>query len=1086
MSGFGIPGLLEQWKSSWLDPALDYIEGSKLKTDSHLNQASNEYFEEEIKASTRNFDPSCLLGSGTFGSVYRGTMKDGTEVAIKVLQVPEEAGFEEEIKVLSRFRHPNLVILMGFARHAATGWRSLIYEFLAGGDVTRRIQRSRNHNEPFEWRARLSACLDAACGLSHLHNMTPRAFHRDIKGPNILLDKNGTAKMADFGLSCVSAGAQHKVQQASGTVGYACPEYIRTGIITEGSEVHSFGMVVLEVLTGAPPAVAKPNTPGEFSYLVDHIRGSKTKVAQMLDSTGNFPQSVSQAMTDVAFRCIQPVPAERPLFKLLVEELRELHLSSAALVTDSTTNGGSTATGAHQDQAQGLPRESREREKPQVRRVVLSAGLAVLSRYRGSGVWLRGQILKDNGNGTFQIQYDSGEIELNVLSANLRLERTEVPATPAGWRVARPELEGQSQLGQLSQLPPQPVPQPAPQPLQPVQLNAGPPPPPPPPQGRIGAAPAPQWAAAAAPAAAAQAPAGIGLTPAPRPKAPAPPNPERSADAEKDWPTLGVDGGDASGNQEILDPSVVPPYHFWCIYAEGVDLATLTSEQRAVPGSGSAESIFGRTAQPNAVWETLVPNRFNHSTISREHLKVIARSSSKHLGVPQVSFGITCLSQNSIFLNGQHMDRSTGEHPLQHGDVLSLAAHPVSSGDGQGQKKVFVVFQFEVLGPSPAAAALPTIRPSDDCDVQEEPMQLQPAKGPFDVLHSQEELQRPPNGTVAGRWRTSASAPAPSDALYALEVHGDEVREWLPAEERQLFGCEPASEAASPWLRVGRFYQRGLWERILTDEVLKGGTLWGSIMAQDHFEILAVRKNNPRSSEPPDYCFRLRVLSAAGVTLNYSMVCTSGDERELGPSDTLTLRRPVARGTPSQPVRENGSDGQHLKGFHMTFIPLVGPLSKQRSESETEFASFLEPEPGERPQLPELSDSENEGSGHGRPGGSASLLASAYPRAGALRPPTDVLPINSESFDEVNPFVAPRPLGSSYTHSKQELVGTRILEPRPAKDNESVEPDDLFARTGFRQDGVPPNEDVGKLLSAEAASDGYPARKGSWLTSFSC
>lgn len=139
MSGFGIPGLLEQWKSSWLDPALDYIEGSKPKTDSHLNQASNEYFEEEIKASTRNFDPSCLLGSGTFGSVYRGTMKDGTEVAIKVLQVPEEAGFEEEIKVLSRFRHPNLVILMGFARHAATGWRSLIYEFLAGGDVTRRI-----------------------------------------------------------------------------------------------------------------------------------------------------------------------------------------------------------------------------------------------------------------------------------------------------------------------------------------------------------------------------------------------------------------------------------------------------------------------------------------------------------------------------------------------------------------------------------------------------------------------------------------------------------------------------------------------------------------------------------------------------------------------------------------------------------------------------------------------------------------------------------------------------------------------------------------------------------------------------------
>ncbi|CAK9017600.1 Receptor-like protein kinase ANXUR2 [Durusdinium trenchii] len=114
-TGFGI-GFLDRWKSDWIDPALNYIEG-RPKTDSHLNEASNEYSEEEIKASTKNFDPSCLLGSGTFGSVYRGTMNDGTEVAIKVLHVPEEAGFEEEVQVLSRFRHPNLVILMGFARH---------------------------------------------------------------------------------------------------------------------------------------------------------------------------------------------------------------------------------------------------------------------------------------------------------------------------------------------------------------------------------------------------------------------------------------------------------------------------------------------------------------------------------------------------------------------------------------------------------------------------------------------------------------------------------------------------------------------------------------------------------------------------------------------------------------------------------------------------------------------------------------------------------------------------------------------------------------------------------------------------------
>ncbi|CAE7563274.1 unnamed protein product [Symbiodinium natans] len=277
---------LEKWR--------EYLNGDAPRTDSHLNQANNEYSEEDLRCATQDFDKSCLLGSGSFGQVYKGTMKDGTEVAIKVLQVPEEGGFEDEVRVLSRFRHPNLVILMGFARHAATGWRSLIYEFCAGGDVARRLSRSRHHKELFGGRERVSAALDAACGLSHLHNMTPRAFHRDIKSQNILLDKNGTAKMADFGLACLSSASQHKVHRVGGTVGYACPEYIRTGLITEGAEVYSFGMVLFELLTGVPPAVCRPGgRSGEFDYLVDYLQGSPEKVQQMLDQTASFvPRAV--------------------------------------------------------------------------------------------------------------------------------------------------------------------------------------------------------------------------------------------------------------------------------------------------------------------------------------------------------------------------------------------------------------------------------------------------------------------------------------------------------------------------------------------------------------------------------------------------------------------------------------------------------------------------------------------------------------------------------------------------------------------------------------------------------------------------
>eukprot|EP00929_Paragymnodinium_shiwhaense_P041906 TRINITY_DN21761_c0_g1_i2.p1 TRINITY_DN21761_c0_g1~~TRINITY_DN21761_c0_g1_i2.p1 ORF type:complete len:122 (-),score=30.01 TRINITY_DN21761_c0_g1_i2:28-393(-) len=108
--------------------------------DSSLNQISLEYSYADLQHATGNFKQENSLGSGSFGGVYRGLQKDGTEVAIKVLNVPDEAGFDEEVRVLSKFRHPNLVILMGFARNDTQ--RYLVYELLAGGDVYSRLQKS--------------------------------------------------------------------------------------------------------------------------------------------------------------------------------------------------------------------------------------------------------------------------------------------------------------------------------------------------------------------------------------------------------------------------------------------------------------------------------------------------------------------------------------------------------------------------------------------------------------------------------------------------------------------------------------------------------------------------------------------------------------------------------------------------------------------------------------------------------------------------------------------------------------------------------------------------------------------------------
>ncbi|CAJ1455661.1 unnamed protein product [Effrenium voratum] len=110
------------------------------------------------------------MGAGGFGAVYRGMQPDGTEIAIKALETARESGFEEEVRVLSMFRHPNLVTLMGFARNGPK--RFLVYELMEGGDLFERIH---NRKKEFHWRDRLCVAYDAACGLSHLHHQTPKA-----------------------------------------------------------------------------------------------------------------------------------------------------------------------------------------------------------------------------------------------------------------------------------------------------------------------------------------------------------------------------------------------------------------------------------------------------------------------------------------------------------------------------------------------------------------------------------------------------------------------------------------------------------------------------------------------------------------------------------------------------------------------------------------------------------------------------------------------------------------------------------------------------------------------------------------------
>lgn len=290
-----------------------------------------EYPVAQLAEATNNFDESRRLGAGTAGTVYRAEMPDGSDAAVKVIDLAQlggeaiVAGFEEEIAVLSKFRHPNLVVLMGWAREGAR--RFLIYEYFSGGDVFQRLSKCKTEQKPFLWHERLVVARAAATGLAHLHNATPHAFHRDVKSANILLG-SGSAKMADFGLSCVAKTRQAKdvvCKYASGTPGYICPTYQSTHQMTEGSEVYSFGMVLLELLLNEMPAC---NLNGQLVYPILEAMGTPPgqvdRCIRKADVLARWPTAVSSDVAQLAISCIHADERQRPRFNEVCRTLKSI------------------------------------------------------------------------------------------------------------------------------------------------------------------------------------------------------------------------------------------------------------------------------------------------------------------------------------------------------------------------------------------------------------------------------------------------------------------------------------------------------------------------------------------------------------------------------------------------------------------------------------------------------------------------------------------------------------------------------------------------------------------------------------------
>lgn len=286
----------------------------------------------ELVNATDNFKASYFLGEGGFGKVYKGKLEDSDQiVAIKQLDPDGLQGIREfvvEVLTLSMADHPNLVKLIGYCAEGEQ--RLLVYEYMPLGSLEDHLHDRRPHRRRLDWNTRMKIAAGAARGLEYLHDkMNPPVIYRDLKGSNILLGEDYHAKLSDFGLAKVGplGDKTHVSTRVMGTYGYCAPDYAMTGQLTFKSDIYSFGVVLLELITGRK-AIDNARSAAEQNLVAwaRPLFKDRRKFSQMADPVleGEYPvRGLYQALA-IAAMCVQEQPNMRPLIADVVTALNYL------------------------------------------------------------------------------------------------------------------------------------------------------------------------------------------------------------------------------------------------------------------------------------------------------------------------------------------------------------------------------------------------------------------------------------------------------------------------------------------------------------------------------------------------------------------------------------------------------------------------------------------------------------------------------------------------------------------------------------------------------------------------------------------
>ncbi|KAK4486614.1 hypothetical protein RD792_006865 [Penstemon davidsonii] len=256
------------------------------------------------------------IGLGSYGEVYRGDWH-GTEVAVKKFLDQDLTGesleeFRSEVRIMKRVRHPNVVLFMGAVTRPPN--LSIVTEFLPRGSLYRLIHRPNNQ---LDERRRLRMALDAARGMNYLHNCTPMIVHRDLKSPNLLVDKNWVVKVCDFGLSRMKNSTFLSSRSTAGTAEWMAPEVLRNEPSNEKCDVYSFGVVLWELCTLQQPW-------GGMNPM--QVVGAVGFQHRRLD----IPDNMDPIVADIIKKCWQTDPKLRPSFAEIMAALKPLQKTIAS------------------------------------------------------------------------------------------------------------------------------------------------------------------------------------------------------------------------------------------------------------------------------------------------------------------------------------------------------------------------------------------------------------------------------------------------------------------------------------------------------------------------------------------------------------------------------------------------------------------------------------------------------------------------------------------------------------------------------------------------------------------------------------